>query len=122
LEIKVASTKNNVDLLKHICYSCLFCITCFLKLISAYVRLVTDGSLDLLSKGGFKKHNGALKLNDIYGLFKWYPFTAVQYAELKPVPCLTYSDAEMLREKCATPILKQVFSASGHRMSEINFN
>ncbi|KAL4582547.1 hypothetical protein LXL04_007099 [Taraxacum kok-saghyz] len=33
---------------------------------------------------------------------------ALQYAELKPVPCLTYSDAQMLREKCATPILKQV--------------
>lgn len=32
----------------------------------------------------------------------------LQYAELKPVPCLTYSDAQMLREKCATPILKQV--------------
>ena len=84
--------------------------------------LVPDGSLDLLSKDGFKNHNGVLELNDIYGLFKWYPFTAVQYAELKPVPCLTYSDAEMSREKCATPILKQVFSASGHRMSEINFN
>ncbi|KAJ6402659.1 hypothetical protein OIU84_014711 [Salix udensis] len=33
---------------------------------------------------------------------------ALKYAELKPVPCLTYSDAEMLREKYATPILKQV--------------
>ncbi|XP_061947862.1 uncharacterized protein LOC133671205 [Populus nigra] len=33
---------------------------------------------------------------------------ALKYAELKPVPCLTYSDAEILREKCATPILKQV--------------
>ncbi|GAB2303360.1 hypothetical protein Dimus_037351 [Dionaea muscipula] len=33
---------------------------------------------------------------------------ALKYAELKPVPCLTYSDAELLREKCATPILKQV--------------
>ncbi|KAL2485444.1 acclimation of photosynthesis to environment [Abeliophyllum distichum] len=33
---------------------------------------------------------------------------ALKYAELKPVPCLTYSDAYMLREKCATPILKQV--------------
>ncbi|PIA63548.1 hypothetical protein AQUCO_00201115v1 [Aquilegia coerulea] len=33
---------------------------------------------------------------------------ALKYAELKPVPCITYSDAEMLREKCATPILKQV--------------
>ncbi|GFP84420.1 thylakoid membrane protein slr0575 [Phtheirospermum japonicum] len=33
---------------------------------------------------------------------------ALKYAELKPVPCLTYSDAESLREKCATPILKQV--------------
>ncbi|KAJ9562000.1 hypothetical protein OSB04_007160 [Centaurea solstitialis] len=33
---------------------------------------------------------------------------ALKYAELKPVPCLTYSDAQMLREKCATPILKQV--------------
>ncbi|KAM7529751.1 hypothetical protein LguiB_033161 [Lonicera macranthoides] len=33
---------------------------------------------------------------------------ALKYAELKPVPCLTYSDAKMLREKCATPILKQV--------------
>ncbi|GMH04299.1 hypothetical protein Nepgr_006138 [Nepenthes gracilis] len=35
---------------------------------------------------------------------------ALKYAELKPVPCLTYSDAQMLREKCATPILKQVRS------------
>ncbi|RDX66770.1 hypothetical protein CR513_54430, partial [Mucuna pruriens] len=35
---------------------------------------------------------------------------ALKYAELKPVPCLTYSDAESLREKCATPILKQVKS------------
>ncbi|XP_028095413.1 uncharacterized protein LOC114295387 isoform X2 [Camellia sinensis] len=33
---------------------------------------------------------------------------ALKYAELKPVPCLTYSNAQMLREKCATPILKQV--------------
>ncbi|KAK6913481.1 Protein of unknown function DUF2854, partial [Dillenia turbinata] len=28
------------------------------------------------------------------------------YAELKPVPCLTYSDAQELRETCAAPILK----------------
>ncbi|GAB4831753.1 hypothetical protein Ancab_005765 [Ancistrocladus abbreviatus] len=35
---------------------------------------------------------------------------ALKYAELKPVRCLTYSDAQMLREKCATPILKQVRS------------
>ncbi|ESR44046.1 hypothetical protein CICLE_v10012434mg [Citrus x clementina] len=33
---------------------------------------------------------------------------ALKYAELKPVPCLTYSDAQSLRETCATPILKQV--------------
>ncbi|KAK7266756.1 hypothetical protein RIF29_19410 [Crotalaria pallida] len=33
---------------------------------------------------------------------------ALKYAELKPVPCLTYSDAKSLQEKCATPILKQV--------------
>ncbi|KAI5684257.1 hypothetical protein M9H77_05485 [Catharanthus roseus] len=33
---------------------------------------------------------------------------ALKYAELKPVPCLTYSDAQILREQCATPILKQV--------------
>ncbi|XP_004516771.1 uncharacterized protein [Cicer arietinum] len=33
---------------------------------------------------------------------------ALKYAELKPVPCLTYSDAYKLQEKCATPILKQV--------------
>ncbi|KNA03102.1 hypothetical protein SOVF_212350 [Spinacia oleracea] len=33
---------------------------------------------------------------------------ALKYAELKPVPCLTYADAEMVREKCATPVLKQV--------------
>ncbi|XP_058091407.1 uncharacterized protein LOC131237580 isoform X2 [Magnolia sinica] len=33
---------------------------------------------------------------------------ALKYAELKPVPCITYSDAQMLRETCATPILKQV--------------
>ncbi|WKA11367.1 hypothetical protein VitviT2T_028873 [Vitis vinifera] len=30
------------------------------------------------------------------------------YAELKPVPCLTYSDAQKLRETSATPILRQV--------------
>ncbi|XP_072086273.1 uncharacterized protein [Arachis hypogaea] len=35
---------------------------------------------------------------------------ALKYAELKPVPCLTYSDAQSLSEKCATPILKQVKS------------
>ncbi|XP_030526075.1 thylakoid membrane protein slr0575 isoform X2 [Rhodamnia argentea] len=35
---------------------------------------------------------------------------ALKYAELKPVPCLTYSDAQILRENCATPILKQVRS------------
>lgn len=47
-------------------------------------------------------------------------FTVLQYAELKPVPCLTYSDAQVLREKCATPILKQVllvFMTNGKRMS-----
>ncbi|XP_050230560.1 uncharacterized protein LOC126679552 [Mercurialis annua] len=33
---------------------------------------------------------------------------ALKYAELKPVPCLTYSDAQMIRETSATPILKQV--------------
>lgn len=33
---------------------------------------------------------------------------ALKYAELKPVPCLTYSDAQLMREKCATPVLKQV--------------
>ncbi|XWS30683.1 hypothetical protein CRYUN_Cryun23aG0007700 [Craigia yunnanensis] len=33
---------------------------------------------------------------------------ALKYAELKPVPCLTYSDAQLLRETAATPILKQV--------------
>ncbi|CAM0956115.1 unnamed protein product [Alopecurus aequalis] len=33
---------------------------------------------------------------------------ALKYAELKPVPCITYADAFALREKCATPILKQV--------------
>ncbi|XP_078431236.1 acclimation of photosynthesis to environment [Wolffia australiana] len=35
---------------------------------------------------------------------------ALKYAELKPVPCITYSDAQQLRESCATPILKQVRS------------
>ncbi|KAG2384391.1 uncharacterized protein HKW66_Vig0148450 [Vigna angularis] len=34
----------------------------------------------------------------------------LQYAELKPVPCITYSNAQSLQEKCATPILKQVKS------------
>ncbi|KAK1298180.1 hypothetical protein QJS10_CPB14g00400 [Acorus calamus] len=33
---------------------------------------------------------------------------ALKYAELKPVPCISYSDAQALRETCATPILKQV--------------
>lgn len=36
----------------------------------------------------------------------------LQYAELKPVPCLTYSDAQKLREECATPILKQVLQSN----------
>ncbi|CAO2175667.1 unnamed protein product [Urochloa humidicola] len=35
---------------------------------------------------------------------------ALKYAELKPVPYITYADAFALREKCATPILKQVRS------------
>lgn len=35
---------------------------------------------------------------------------ALKYAELKPAPCVTYSHAQALREKCATPILKQVRS------------
>ncbi|XP_025821508.1 uncharacterized protein LOC112897430 isoform X3 [Panicum hallii] len=35
---------------------------------------------------------------------------ALKYAELKPVPCITYAEALALREKCATPILKQVRS------------
>jgi len=38
----------------------------------------------------------------------------LQYAELKPVPCLSYSDAVKLRESCATPILTQVRSGSGY--------
>ncbi|KAG9449566.1 hypothetical protein H6P81_009531 [Aristolochia fimbriata] len=33
---------------------------------------------------------------------------ALKYAELKPVSCVTYADAQALRETCATPILKQV--------------
>ncbi|KAM5580990.1 hypothetical protein ABKV19_010280 [Rosa sericea] len=33
---------------------------------------------------------------------------AFKYAELKPVPCLTYLDAQQLRETAATPILIQV--------------
>ncbi|XP_010263011.1 PREDICTED: uncharacterized protein LOC104601403 [Nelumbo nucifera] len=33
---------------------------------------------------------------------------ALKYAELKPVPCISYSDSQKLREACATPILKQV--------------
>ncbi|XP_065854277.1 uncharacterized protein [Euphorbia lathyris] len=35
---------------------------------------------------------------------------ALKYAELKPVQCLTYADAQVLRETSATPILKQVRS------------
>ncbi|CAH2079771.1 unnamed protein product [Thlaspi arvense] len=35
---------------------------------------------------------------------------ALKYAELRPVPCLSYSDAVKLRESCATPILTQVRS------------
>lgn len=38
--------------------------------------------------------------------------SVLQYAELKPVPCLTYSDAQKLREACATPILKQVLQSN----------
>ncbi|KAL3684903.1 hypothetical protein R1sor_002925 [Riccia sorocarpa] len=35
---------------------------------------------------------------------------ALKYAELKPVPCITYADAYALRESQATPILQQVRS------------
>nr|ABK22874.1 unknown [Picea sitchensis] len=33
---------------------------------------------------------------------------ALKYAELKPIPCITYSDALALRETKATPVLNQV--------------
>eukprot|EP01018_Ginkgo_biloba_P025960 Gb_11215 [translate_table: standard] len=33
---------------------------------------------------------------------------ALKYAELKPVPCITYSDALAARETQATPVLNQV--------------
>lgn len=36
----------------------------------------------------------------------------LQYAELKPVPCLSYADAVKLRESSATPILTQVLCTS----------
>ncbi|CAN7003739.1 unnamed protein product [Brassica oleracea var. botrytis] len=37
---------------------------------------------------------------------------ALKYAELKPVPCLSYADAVKLRESSATPILTQVLCTS----------
>ncbi|RVW79735.1 hypothetical protein CK203_042352 [Vitis vinifera] len=46
------------------------------------------------------------------------PFTVLQYAELKPVPCLTYSDAQKLRELSATPILRQMI----HDTTELNIS
>lgn len=42
----------------------------------------------------------------------------MQYAELKPVPCVTYEDAFKLRESQATEILVQVFYTLDKILSE----
>ncbi|CBI39337.3 unnamed protein product, partial [Vitis vinifera] len=53
-------------------------------------------------------HLACIPCSSLAFLSRLVPFTVLQYAELKPVPCLTYSDAQKLRETSATPILRQV--------------
>lgn len=71
------------------------------------------GGISLLSYG-FGAYFNILPGSEWSAIMLTYGFPlaiigmALKYAELKPVPCLTYTDAQMLREKCATDILKQV--------------
>ncbi|CAB4304930.1 unnamed protein product [Prunus armeniaca] len=71
------------------------------------------GGLSLLSYG-FGAYFNILPGSEWSALMLTYGFPlaiigmAFKYAELKPVPCLTYSDALKLRETSATPILTQV--------------
>ncbi|KAI4320322.1 hypothetical protein MLD38_033818 [Melastoma candidum] len=73
------------------------------------------GGLSLLSYG-FGAYFNILPGSEWSAIMLTYGFPlavigmALKYAELKPVPCLTYADAQRLRETCATPILKQVRS------------
>ncbi|KAL0773417.1 hypothetical protein Bca101_038568 [Brassica carinata] len=43
-------------------------------------------------------------------LWSFLHLVPLQYAELKPVPCLSYADAVKLRESSASPILTQVLT------------
>ncbi|CDP02795.1 unnamed protein product [Coffea canephora] len=73
------------------------------------------GGITLLSYG-FGAYFNILPGSEWSALMLTYGFPltiigmALKYAELKPVPCLTHSDAQKLRESCATPTLKQVRS------------
>ncbi|MBA0653309.1 hypothetical protein Goklo_020501, partial [Gossypium klotzschianum] len=75
--------------------------------------IVTDDGFSLY---GFGAYFNILPGSEWSAIMLTYGFPlaiigmALKYAELKPVPCLTYSDAQMLRETAATPILKQVRS------------
>ncbi|PKA47245.1 hypothetical protein AXF42_Ash017190 [Apostasia shenzhenica] len=75
------------------------------------IGLVVGGSLLLY---GFGAYFSILPGSEWSALMLTYGFPlaiigmALKYAELKPVPCITYSDAQDLRETCATPVLKQV--------------
>nr|AQX44194.1 hypothetical protein [Apostasia odorata] len=75
------------------------------------IGLVVGGSLLLY---GFGAYFNILPGSEWSALMLTYGFPlaiigmALKYAELKPVPCITYSDAQDLRETCATPVLKQV--------------
>ncbi|BAB10156.1 unnamed protein product [Arabidopsis thaliana] len=80
-------------------------------LLWVYVRF---SIMDLFNRYGFGAYFTILPGTEWSAIMLTYGFPlsiigmALKYAELKPVPCLSYSDAVKLRESCATPILTQV--------------
>ncbi|KAF2313757.1 hypothetical protein GH714_013219 [Hevea brasiliensis] len=92
--------------------------------IEKYISSLSEVSFGVIGMGvgisllsyGFGAYFNVLPGSEWSALMLTYGFPlaiigmALKYAELKPVPCLTYSDAQMLRETSATPILKQVRS------------
>ncbi|THU71899.1 hypothetical protein C4D60_Mb04t06380 [Musa balbisiana] len=76
------------------------------KVSFGVIGLAVGGSL--LSYG-FGAYFSILPGSEWSALMLTYGFP-LAIIELKPVPCITYSDADVLRERCATPILKQVRS------------
>eukprot|EP00252_Welwitschia_mirabilis_P002229 TRINITY_DN1212_c0_g1_i2.p1 TRINITY_DN1212_c0_g1~~TRINITY_DN1212_c0_g1_i2.p1 ORF type:complete len:203 (+),score=11.51 TRINITY_DN1212_c0_g1_i2:94-702(+) len=81
------------------------------KLSFGVVGLALGGTLLLY---GFGAYFSILPGSEWSALMLTYGFPvaiigmALKYAELKPVPCITYSDALALRESNSTPTLNQV--------------